>query len=110
MKKELAKMHDFLVKKEDPFKYGILSEIPKDSEMIKDLRHSLSIFREFIPVKPESNRKLSKNKDQSFDIFNDSLFDYPTIIAHYLNDDNWENYNFCASLHSPLCNSNCWPQ
>ena len=71
-------------------------------------------FRTFIPVKPESQRKLNsvyaKTLQEKFDYLNDSLMDYPTVIQYKLGYDgeSWKKYNHLYSVHIARCPLNCW--
>lgn len=68
-------------------------------------------FRFFTPVKPSSHRKLCSRYDKSFDMYLDTLMDYPTIIQYKLegiNSDGWTKYNRLISLHVSRCSLDCW--
>lgn len=62
------------------------------------------IFRSFIPIKPESGREMRGDK---FDMYKDTLFDYPNIISSRIQKP-WEYANFLISVHVAACPLNCW--
>lgn len=85
-------------------KYGIASLI---GTMMPDVISD--IFRVFIPVNPDRNRKLNTQYGHKLNIFIDSLFDYPTIIQSKLETyGRWEQYNRLLSTQLGGCNFRCW--
>ncbi len=77
-----------------------------DSTSMEKLQLKDSAFRVFDVVKPESGRKLNTS-GSAFDIYNDSLMDYPTIIQAKLGGS-WEQYNRLLSVQIPVCPMKCW--
>ena len=80
------------------------SKVPTDDPTAKPF------FRIFTPVKPEKNRKLNSVYGGDFNIFNDSLLDYPTIIRYKLGryEEDWRKFNRLIAIHIPECPLNCW--
>jgi uncharacterized Fe-S cluster-containing radical SAM superfamily protein len=62
------------------------------------------IFRSFEAVKPASNRIM---RGQNFDMYSNTLFDYPNIIATRMHKP-WQNFNFMTSVHVASCPLDCW--
>lgn len=74
-----------------------------DSSLIPD-----DFFRPFYPVKPEKNRRLNPTYDPDFNLYFDSLMDYPTIIQSKLGG-RWEQYNHMIAVQVAACTPfNCW--
>jgi uncharacterized Fe-S cluster-containing radical SAM superfamily protein len=68
-----------------------------------------NIFRVFTPVSVDRQRKLNTQFGHKFNIFLDSLFDYPTIIQAKLGSyGSWEQYNRLVSVQLGGCNFRCW--
>lgn len=65
------------------------------------------IFRVFVPVKPERNRKMNSCYGSDFNIYLDTLFDYPTIIAAKMKND-WSAFNRFLSVNVGGCCFRCW--
>ncbi len=88
-------------------KYALISNFKNTS--MEDLSKEFvdECFRLFTPVKPEEKRKLNSCFGSDFNIFEDSLFDYPSIAQNKLGG-NWEDYNRLASIHVAYCNLGCW--
>ena len=88
-------------------KYALVSNFKNTS--MEDLSKEFvdECFRLFTPVKPEAQRKLNSCFGSDFDVFEDSLFDYPTIAQSKLGG-NWKDYNRLASIHVAYCNLGCW--
>lgn len=55
-----------------------------------------------------SKRRTNAFGNPVFDYTAETLFDYPTIIAHRLDDTNWMAYNRLCSVHVPSCPFKCW--
>jgi uncharacterized Fe-S cluster-containing radical SAM superfamily protein len=67
------------------------------------------IFRVFVPVNTERQRKLNCQYGHRLNIFLDSLFDYPTIIQTKLGVyGTWEQYNRLLTVQLGGCNFRCW--
>ena len=67
------------------------------------------IFRVFVPVNPERQRKLNCQYGHKLNIFLDSLFDYPSIIQAKLKaPGTWEQYNRLLTVQVGGCNFRCW--
>jgi len=67
------------------------------------------IFRVFTPVSIDRQRKLNMQFGHKFNIFLDSLLDYPTIIQSKLGIYGaWEQYNRLVSVQLGGCNFRCW--
>jgi len=84
-------------------KFRIINSF-KDTSMA-NLQLKYPIFRSFDVVKPSERRKL--NIIGGFDMYNDSLMDYPSIIQSKM-AGKWEAYNRLISVHIPVCPFNCW--
>jgi uncharacterized Fe-S cluster-containing radical SAM superfamily protein len=68
-----------------------------------------NIFRVFVPVNVERQRKLNTQFGHRLNIFLDSLFDYPTIIQSKLGMyGSWEQYNRLLTVQLGGCNFRCW--
>lgn len=74
-------------------------------------------FRDFIPIKPESGRKINDDdllkalNTTKFDIYLDTIFDYPQIIQKKLEgkvDSNWKKYNYILTMQVSPCSFMCW--
>lgn len=68
-------------------------------------------FRIFTPVKSYKGRKLNLVYGDTFNMFKDTLMDYPTIVQYKLGKVgtvDWDNYNRLISLHISRCPLNCW--
>jgi uncharacterized Fe-S cluster-containing radical SAM superfamily protein len=69
------------------------------------------LFRIFTPVKPENGRKLNPIYGDDFNLYKDTLMDYPTIVQYKLGKvgvTSWKDYNRLISVHIALCPINCW--
>jgi uncharacterized Fe-S cluster-containing radical SAM superfamily protein len=64
-------------------------------------------FRIFTPHKPEKHRVDNGKEGESFDIFRDTVFDYPSIIQSKLGGP-WDQYNSLLSGQVAYCNFHCW--
>lgn len=67
-------------------------------------------FRIFTPVDPEKKRKINSVYGIKFDVFEDSLMDYPPIIHHKFGyrEASWDDYNRLISINVARCPLNCW--
>jgi uncharacterized Fe-S cluster-containing radical SAM superfamily protein len=66
-----------------------------------------STFREFTPHKPEKHRIDNGKNTGAFDKYEDTVFDYPSIIQSKLGGK-WDQYNKLLSAQIGLCNFHCW--
>lgn len=85
-------------------KYRIISSFAGTTMEAKGMVNPM--FRPFETVKEVAHR--NTNVNSAFDMYTDSLMDYPTIIRYKLAADEWEPYNKLISVHVPLCPFNCW--
>jgi uncharacterized Fe-S cluster-containing radical SAM superfamily protein len=90
-------------------KYLLISDFGTSIES-KEKDDLYPYFRIFTPVEREKNRNINSVYGKKFDLFADSLMDYPTIINFKLgyNESNWESYNHLISIHVARCPLNCW--
>ena len=67
-------------------------------------------FREWQAIKDKRFLAFDENgvKSRDFNVFRDSLFDYPTIINHKMEGSSWKMYNYLLAIHVPACTYNCW--
>jgi len=74
-------------------------------------------FRDFIPIKPKAGRKINDNNllkalnAPDFDIYVDTIFDYPQIIQKKLEggvDAGWQKYNYILTMQVSPCSFMCW--
>lgn len=84
-------------------KYRIISSFKETS--MAALQLGFPFFRSFEAVKPKEGRKL--NIFGGFDVYNDSLMDYPSIIQSKLSGD-WADFNRMISVHVSACPLSCW--
>lgn len=74
-----------------------------DSGLIPD-----DFFRVFNPVKPEKKRRLNPVYDPDFDMYFDTLMDYPTVIQGKMGG-RWEQYNRMIAVQVAACTPfDCW--
>ena len=64
-------------------------------------------FRIFTPHKPEKNRIDNGINSVQFDMYKQTVFDYPSIIQAKLGGQ-WSKYNRLISAQVGLCNYHCW--
>lgn len=88
----------------EPGKYRIISSFAGTTMEAKGMVNPM--FRPFETVKEVAHR--NTNVSSAFDMYTDSLMDYPTIIQYKVAADEWEPYNKLISVHVPLCPFNCW--
>jgi len=112
--KEVKGAHDALigerVDEEGNTTYKILKDYSGtyiEKQMQKEEKMIYPIFRVFLPVKPESHRKLNIDPEHQFDPYTDSLLDYPSIISAQLREE-WGYFNRLICVQIPLCLNKCW--
>jgi hypothetical protein len=64
-------------------------------------------FRIFTPHKPEKNRVDNGKDGIAFNMYKDTVFDYPSVIQSKL-DKSWDLYNKLLSCQVALCDFHCW--
>lgn len=88
--------------------YLIISDFGTSSVTTSEGFHK-PYFRIFNPVNDKKGRKLNSS---DFNVYKDSLMDYPTIAAYKLGKDSdpeaWRQYNRLISVHIARCPINCW--
>jgi sulfatase maturation enzyme AslB (radical SAM superfamily) len=89
-----------IAKKQDKFAFANLTG-ERMSDVVSDT------FRIFTPHKPEKHRIDNGKDGQSFDMFANTVFDYPSIIQNKLGGS-WEAYNSLLFGQVAYCNFHCW--
>jgi len=105
---ELRTLRSLMVRQEDGRKYYRLVEDFSQSSM-SQIAEGMGggMFRPFVPVKPDSHRRLNACYGAAFDSRQDSLMDYPTIVSAKLGGL-WTDYNMLVSVHVTGCPLHCW--
>ena len=93
-----------LISETEPKEYRIIDSFAGTTMEAKGMVNPM--FRPFETVKESVHR--NTNISLGFDMYTDSLMDYPTIIQYKLAVEEWEPYNKLISVHVPLCPFNCW--
>lgn len=104
--KSAKNLREKLVRPKDSIKEYALASF-KGTAMEKYFDESVMVtdfFRPFTPVEPSKHRKLNGS---DFNMFKDTLFDYPIIIQSKLGG-NWQKYNRLISIQDGGCNIRCW--
>lgn len=100
----LQSYRKLLLQETEPKQYRIINSFAGTTMEAREMANPM--FRPFETVKESVHR--NTNVSPGFDMHTDSLMDYPTIIKHKLNAEEWEPYNKLTSVHVPFCPFNCW--